>query len=89
MSYPLVICINLLHSEVENGVEIVDLPMKNGWIFQGYLSLPEGIKRNIKWAIESLLNLLEIVDTAIECTLSLFPLRQINICIYIYTTCLD
>ena len=57
----------------------MDLPIKNGWIFHSYVSLPEGIKRNIKWAIESLLNLLEIVDTAIEITLSLFPLRQSNI----------
>ena len=34
---------NLLQFAIENGpVEIVDLPIKNGWIFYSYVSLPEG-----------------------------------------------
>ena len=32
-------------------IEIVDLPMKNGWIFHSYVSLPEGILPSILGSI--------------------------------------
>ena len=33
-----------LHNELENPlIFLVNFPMKNGWIFHSYVSLPEGI----------------------------------------------